>query len=87
MNTMNTKQKFQTGDVVFIAKDLGPSMVHFESGQEATVVSSYYDQYGGDPVDDGKDYTLKLADGSHVSWYLEHQLTLVGNSKFCHSPS
>lgn len=58
-------QKFKSGDKVFITKDLGPSMDHFPSNIKAVIVSSYYQQYE------------VCINGSHVSWYYEHQLTLV----------
>jgi len=69
------KQKFKRGDVVHIAKDLGPSMAHFENDLEAVVMGSYRDQYGGD---NAKDYTLMFCrDGNEVSWYGETQLTFL----------
>jgi hypothetical protein len=75
MRSSKTEQKFRRGDVVRIFKDLGPSMSHFESGVDAIVMGSYADQYGGD---DARSYTLMLMpEGNEVSWYYEHQLTLV----------
>ncbi len=73
---MKSTQLFKRTDVVHIAADLGPSMSHFSgAGQEAIVMSSYSDQYGG-RADGPHDYTL-LIDGSETSWYHEHQLTKV----------
>lgn len=73
--TTPTIQKFHRGDMVRIAKDLGPSMSHFECDQDAVVIGSYSDQYGGSNNDS---YTLLLADGSNtISWYYERQLTFV----------
>lgn len=67
-------QKFQKGDWVRVAKDLGPSMSHFTADCEAIVIGSYADQYGGT---DSKDYTLHLKGRGKVSWYHHHQLTLI----------
>lgn len=61
--------------MVRIAKDLGSSMSHFEANQDAIVIGSYRDQYGGDDVDS---YTVMLCkSGGETSWYHEHQLTLI----------
>lgn len=68
------KQKFHRGDLVHIAKDLGPSMAHFESDLDAIVIGSYRDLYGGDDV---KSYSVMFPDGSTCSWYHEHQLTFL----------
>lgn len=68
-------QKFQRGDVVRIAKDLGSSMAHFENDQDAIVMGSYADQYGGDNVDD---WTVMLSrTGGETSWYHTRQLALL----------
>lgn len=68
-------QKFKRGDLVHIAKDLGPSMSHFTSDQDAIVMGGYKDQYGGD---DTNNYTLMfLNSGSTASWYYECQLTFI----------
>lgn len=68
------KQKFHRGDQVHIAKDLGPSMSHFENDRNAIVIGSYRDLYGGD---DTKSYSVMFADGSTSSWYDEWQLTFL----------
>lgn len=67
-------QKFRRGDVVAVAADLGPYMRHFRAGEDAIVMYSYNDMYGGGNV---KDYCLMFMDGSETSWYWEHQLTLL----------
>lgn len=68
-------QKYKRGDMVRIAKDLGPSMSHFEADQDAIVMGSYRDQFGGDNVDS---YTVMLCEsGGETSWYYEHQLTFI----------
>jgi hypothetical protein len=75
MKSAKATQKFRRGDVVRVAKDLGPSMSHFYSDVDAIVMGSYADKYGGDDV---TSYTLMLLpEGSEVSWYYEHQLTLI----------
>jgi hypothetical protein len=70
---MNT-QKFQRGDLVRIADDLGPMMSHSTSGCDAIVVGSYRDQFGGP---DSESYTLFLEDRGESSWYYGDQLTLI----------
>ena len=67
-------QKFKKGDLVRIAKDLGPSMSHFQSDCDAIIIGSYADKYRGDNTDS---YTLHLKGRGQVSWYEEHQLTLI----------
>lgn len=71
-------QKFHKGDLIRVADDLGESMRHFEAGCEAIVVGSYADQFGGQNT---KDYTIRLKDQGEVSWYHEHQLTLIAASR------
>ena len=69
------KQKFKRGDKVRIAKNLGPTMSHFEADQDAIVLGSYRDQYGGDNT---TSYTVLLCeDGNHVSWYHQRQLRFI----------
>lgn len=78
MNTHQTTidQQFHRGDIVHIAKNLGPSMAHFDSDKDAIVIGSYADQYGGHC--DTPEYTLMfLEDGNECSWYYESQLTLI----------
>lgn len=82
---MKSKQKFNRGDLVHVARDLGPSMSHFTSNVDAIVDGSYAEvcnpHFYGDE-DHLKKYCLFLlipGNGSirHVSWYHEHQLTLI----------
>lgn len=75
---MTREQKFHNGDLVHIAKDLGPDMSHFTSDVDAIVIGSYSDQYGGRSCGS---YTLYLKDGGQVSWYEESQLTLIESGK------
>jgi len=70
---MKEKQKFQKGDYVRVAKDLGPCMTHFESDCDAIVIGSYSDQYSGDDI---KSYTIYIEGHDETSWYYEGQLTL-----------
>lgn len=71
-------QKFQKGDWVRVAKDLGPHMSHFTADCEAIVIGSYADQYGGS---DTKSYTLHLKGRGECSWYEEQQLTLIESGR------
>lgn len=68
-------QKFHYGDLVQVAKDLGPSMAHFTSDCRAIVIASYHDKYGGSCTD--HQYTLFLEGRGESSWYYEEQLTLL----------
>jgi len=67
-------QKFNKGDKVRVADDLGPTMKHFQSGMDAIVIGSYKDKYGGD---DTESYTIHIEGRGTCSWYYEHQLTLI----------
>lgn len=69
-----SKQKFKRGDLVMIAKDLGPGMSHFASDCEAIVLYSYADEYGGSNTED---YGLFIKGKGTSAWYYEHQLTLI----------
>ena len=71
---MKGKQKFQKGDLVQIAKDLGQNMSHFTSDCRAIVGYSYADKFGGDNTDS---YNLNFEGGGSSSWYYESQLTLI----------
>ena len=67
-------QKFHKFDHVMIAKDLGSTMSHFIADEEAIVIGSYKDKYGGN---DDKSYILHIKGHGEVSWYYEHQLVLI----------
>jgi hypothetical protein len=73
-----TKQKFHKGDLVHVAKDLGPYMEHFTNDIDAIVLGSYNDQFGGGDI---KSYSLHLKGKGHSSWYYESQLTLLENNR------
>ncbi len=61
--------------MVRIAKDLGFGMGHFESDQDAIVIYSYRDKYGGSNT---KDYSILLCQsGETTAWYSEHQLSFI----------
>ena len=80
-------QKFFEGDLVRIAKDLGPSMQHFPHDQEAVVIGSYADQYGGRDANNSQEFTLYLLkDGNQVSWYCENQLELIRTNAYDRLP-
>jgi hypothetical protein len=67
-------QKFHKGDLVHVAKDLGPTMGHFTADIDAIVLGSYKDQYGGSNT---KSYSLHLKGQGHCSWYWESQLEML----------
>ena len=71
-------QKFHMGDLVHVAKDLGPSMSHFTNDIDAIVLGSYADQYG---YGDNNSYSLHLKGRGHCSWYYADQLTLIEKSR------
>ncbi len=66
-------QKFAVGQKVYVAKDLGKTMSHFRSDQEATIAYSYGQMYGGDT----DDYMVTFKDGSNGGWYNERNLTAI----------
>lgn len=70
-----TKQLFNRGDWVRVAKDLGSEMSHFTADCEAIVLGSYSDQFGR--AGEGGGYSLHLKGRGSCSWYQEWQLTLI----------
>ena len=72
------QQKFNKGDYVQVAKDLGPYMPHFQNDCKAIVIGSYADQYGGS--NDGS-YTIYIKGSGETSWYDEPQLTLIERNR------
>jgi hypothetical protein len=74
-------QKFQKGDWVRVAKDLGPHMSHFTADCEAIVIGSYADQYGGKSERNKTQYTLHLKGRGQCSWYEQQQLTLIESGR------
>lgn len=75
---MTKTQKFQKDDLVRIDKDLGSSMSHFTNDCDAIVIYTYAERYWGDDIDN---YCLHLKGRGQVSWYCEHQLTLIEEGK------
>ena len=71
-------KKFNKGDLVHVAKDLGPSMRHFTADIDAIVIGSYNDLYGGGCT---RDYSLHLKGHGKVSWYHENQLELLERNR------
>jgi hypothetical protein len=75
-------QKYTRGMLVWIAKNLGNSMAHFESGCFAIIHHSYSDMYGGNDADGNASYSVVfLDDGRSCSWYDENQLTLISKDR------
>ena len=79
-------QTFHAGDLVRVAKDLGPHMSHFRGDCDAVVVGSYADQYGCQPRQRqlARQYTLRLEGAGRASWYDEEQLTLIHKAGASH---
>lgn len=73
-----SEQKFHNGDLVRVAKDLGPMMSHFTGDCEAIVQYSYADKYGGSNTDS---YGLHLKGHGEVAWYHEWQLALIESGR------
>ena len=71
-------QKFHKGDLVRVAKDLGPSMRHFTADCDAIVIGSYADQYRHGS---NNSFTLFLKDRGVASWYDGEQLTLIESGR------
>ena len=82
MPRFKSRQKFQRGDRVRIAKELGPMMSHFGGkGCQAIVLGSYNDQFGGGNI---KSYSLLVYEDKEwysCSWYEEYQLTLISRAR------
>ena len=71
-------QKFNKGDHVQLAKDLGRNMTHFQSDCEAIVMHTYDEKFGGDDIDS---YCVYIKGGGETSWYKEHQLSLIEKNR------
>lgn len=63
-------QKHRTGDLVRVAKDLGPAMSHFESDCDAIVIDR---GVGG--------YIIFIKDKGKTAGYEGHQLTLIEENR------
>ena len=66
-------QKFGVGERVYVGK-MPEHKSHFNSEEEASVLYTYCQVYGGT---EAKDYALEFDDGSISSWYSENELTRV----------
>lgn len=84
--TATSEQKFKRGDVVRVsdaspvgwgrdAKGKEYAILNSRAGQQGIVIGSYKDQFGG-PSAGPVSYTL-MFNGNGVSWFDEHDLTLV----------
>ena len=71
------KQKFIAGTRVRVADNLGIGKEHFQSGVNATIISSHAEEYGGYDFDN---YTISIDGWGEVAWYQEHQLTVIEDS-------
>lgn len=67
-------QKFNKGDHIQVAKDLGSCMSHFQNDCEAIVMYTYNEKYGGGDIDS---YCIHIKGHGQVSWYHEGQLKLI----------
>ena len=75
--------RFQRGDLVWIAEDLGESMSHFESGVPAIVSHSYGGVYGNGRISENDQYQVVMMTGSvgnRVAWYYTEQLSWLGRA-------
>ena len=70
--------RFRHGDLVQVAKDLGPCMKHFTSDCRAIVLYSYASRYGGDNHDS---LGLYLEGEGPCAWYNANQLTLISRNQ------
>lgn len=88
-----SKQKFLRGMRVHVAKNMPPSMRHFESNFEGIVIGSYGDMYhaqliGGAGDQNYQNYSIAVLDKhknkivNSISWYWEDQLTLLNADIF-----
>lgn len=70
------RQKFEKGDYVKVARNLGSSMSHFQAGCNAIVEYSFSDSVS-DEDRDMEQYSLLFEDSGSSAWYYEHQLSLI----------
>lgn len=77
-------QKFFKGDLVQVG-EMPINMSHFDGNCKAIVIATYTEQHGRSGADPDKEYTLfilKKGGRGEVSWYHEHQLTLIEPDRF-----
>ena len=72
--TLQPNQKFQIGDKVKVAKDLGGSMSHFKNDYVGTVDYTYSQMFGGT---DFSKYSITDENGRSSAWYHELQLEKI----------
>jgi hypothetical protein len=79
---MQDTQKFVHGDLVTIARDLGPKMRHFPAGKRAVVVGSCADLHGNySKARDTRCYQLCVEGHGRTAWYDECQISLVEHGR------
>jgi hypothetical protein len=69
---MGRKKRFNTYDLVRVAKDLGVSMKHFTSDCNAIVLKCN---------NSGNRYSIYIEGQGDTSWYEEDQLTLIASNQ------
>jgi len=72
---MTQGQKFQHGDHVKILAEMPPWKSHFTCDEEAVVIASYYEQFGGGDSQKSS-YSIHVKGEGEVSWYDDDDLTL-----------
>lgn len=78
---MSRHKKFQIGDIVQIADDLGPGMSHYSAGKPAVVMYTYSTEYGSGEITLNDQYGLYIGGEGTCAWYYPHQLTKIGRLK------
>lgn len=72
-------QKFQPGERVRIAENLGRHMSHFPSGVIGTVKYTYAHAFGATDARSLRQYCLDIEGMGTASWYDENQLTTTAD--------
>lgn len=76
-------QKLFAGDLVQVAKDLGPYMTHFEKDQPAIILYSYAERYDSNSEANYNQYTVYLINSKRtVAWYDVTQLRFIEENRF-----
>ena len=70
--------KFQPGDLVRIAKNLGVAARYLHADVEAIIEYSYAGKYGGK---EHNSYSVFIRNIGKASWYDANQLTLIESSR------
>ena len=74
-------QKFNKGDLVHIAADLGEMMSHFPKDKQAIVMYSYHEKYGCGKAPENNQYSLHIEGMGESSWYYDKNLTLIATNQ------